>query len=124
VKLREAINAEVTLDSFEAERALLGAVLYSNEALAYGGDLVAGEQFSDHMLGWLFDRAREMVARNQNCEPISLNQVAQTYGTLYHEAGGVRMLAELVDYAPPAVNAGDYARIVLDAAIRREAARS
>lgn len=122
-KLREAINADVTLDSLDAEQALLGCVLYRSEvAFAYGADLVTGEQFSDAMAGWLFDRCREMFARGQSPEPISLNQIAQTYGTSYGDAGGIKMLADLVNDAPPAENAGDYARIVLDGHLRRQAA--
>lgn len=122
LRIREAINAEVTLDSFDAEAALLGCVLYKNEAMGWGGDLVTGEHFSDHMLGWLFDRVREMIAKDQRCEPIALDRIAQTYGTVYHEAGGLSLLARLVADCPPAENAGDYARIVLDGAVRRQAA--
>lgn len=122
LRIREAINAEVTLDSFDAEAALVGCVLYNNDALAWGGDLVTGEHFSDHMLGWLFDRAREMAAAGRNAEPIALDRIAQTYGTIYHKAGGLTLLAQLVADAPPPQNAGDYARIVLDGSVRRQAA--
>lgn len=120
--IRQAINAEVTLDSFDAERALVGAVLCGNEALGLGGDLVTGDDFSDHLLGWLFDRCRELVAKDRLAEPIALHDIAQTYGTLYHEVGGLKLLADLVVEAPPAVDAGNYARIILDGSIRRKAA--
>lgn len=122
VALHAALSTAVTLDSFEAEKALLGCILYDNEALAYGGDLVTGDHFSDHMSGWLLDRAREMVARGQECNPVSMDRVAQTYGETYHKAGGIVMLANLVADAPPPQNAGDYARIILDGAMRRSAA--
>lgn len=122
LRLREAINTEVTLDSFDAEAALLGCVLFRNEALEWGGDLVTGEHFSDHMMGWLFDRARELIARDRTAEPVSMHEVAQTYGTAYHDAGGIKFLADLVSNCPPAENAGDYAKIVLDGAMRRAGA--
>lgn len=119
---RLAVNSDVTLDTFDAEQALLGCVLYRNEALSLGGDLVSGDHFSDHMLGALFDHARAIVAKGRIADPLSLHEVAQTYGTLYHEVGGLKMLAGLVANAPPPENAGDYARIVLDGALRRRAA--
>lgn len=122
--LRRTVNQEVRLDSSDAEAALLGAVLYENEALAYTDDTVRGEHFSEPMLGWLFDKAREMIARGQRAEPISLHEVAQTYGTAYHDLGGMSLLGKLVMDAPPAQNAGEYARIVLDAALRRAAAQA
>lgn len=120
--LQKYINAEVTLDSVDAEAALLGCVLYDNDALAQGGDLVSGDCFSDHMLGWLFDRTCELIARGEHGEPISLHRIAQTYGVAYHDAGGVTFLAKLVMDAPPAANACDYARIILDGSVRRQAA--
>lgn len=120
--IRQSINAEVTLDSADAEAALLGSVLYRNEALGYAGDIVTGEHFSDHMLGWLFDKTRDLIKRDRNVEIIALHEVAQTYGEVYHDAGGLTFLADLVDRAPPAENAGDYALIILDGAIRRKAA--
>lgn len=119
---RSAVNADVSLDTFDAESALLGCVLYDNEAMAFGGDLVTGEHFSDHLLGWLFDRVRELIAKGRVADPIALDVVAQTYGTLYRDVGGLARLGCLVAECPPVPNAGDYARIVLDGAVRRQAA--
>ena len=91
--------------------------------MAWGGDLVRGEHFSDHMLGWLFDKTRDLLSKGK-AEIIGLDRIAQTYGTLYADLGGIKLLAELVDEAPPAQNAGDYARIVLDGHVRRSATQA
>ena len=41
-------------------------------------------------------------------------------GDPFEELGGVRYLADMVDRAPPAANAPDYARAVYDLALRRD----
>lgn len=123
LKLREALSASISLDSIEAEHALLGAVLFRNDALAMGADMVTGEMFSDHLSGWLFDRCREMIARKELADPVSLDRIAHAYGTLYEEVCGRKGLVRLMVDAPPAENAADYARIVLDGHVRRQAAR-
>ena len=41
----------------------------------------------------------------------------------FEELGGLRYLADLVDRAPPAANAAEYARVIHDLALRRELIR-
>jgi replicative DNA helicase len=41
----------------------------------------------------------------------------------FEELGGIRYLADLVDRAPPAANAPDYARVIYDLALRRDLIR-
>jgi replicative DNA helicase len=99
--------------SVEAEQALLGAILYEPRALK----LVTVELLPDHFFepfhGRLWRAIGEYVRDGDAPEPTLLAEEFRT-DRAYQELGGVRYLADLVDRAPPAVRAGDYARHVLD----------
>jgi len=103
----------------DAEMALMGAVMFDNQAFATAGQLVRGEHFFEPFLGWLFERAREMVAKGQLVEPITLHDVAQGGGPAYDELGGIGFLLNMLDRAPPAANAPEYARRIFDCYLRR-----
>ncbi len=118
--LRLSVPAnEQTLANVEAEFALLGSVMYDNAALHLSGDIVRGEHFYEPLVGWLFDKARAMVAKGQRVEPITLHDIARSYGTAYEDMGGIALLVDMVDRAPPAANAPDYARVIFDCFLRR-----
>src|SRR5207244_5606753 len=62
------------------------------------------------------------IRRGQLADPILLAQQFTT-DSAFQEFGAIRYLADLVDRAPPAANAVDYAREVYDLALRRELIR-
>jgi len=107
-----------SLNSIEAEQALLGAVMFSND----GFDLVPHvrvEHFSEPIYGALFGKAREMVQAGRNVDPVLLASAMVTDGRLA-EIGGLAHLVDLVGCAPPVYLAPDYAREIIDRALRRE----
>ena len=106
-----------TLNSIDAEQAILGAVLFSNE----GFDLVPHlrlEHFSEPIYGALFGKAREMVEAGRNADPVLLASAMAADARLA-EIGGLAHLADLVGCAPPVYLAQDYARAIIDRALRR-----
>lgn len=109
----------VKMSNLEAEQALVGCVLYENSTLSIIGDYLRGHHFGDAMLGWLFDQARDIIAKDQRADAITVGATAAGYEG-FHNAGGVRYLADLVDHAPPPMMAADYARVVFDCALRRD----
>lgn len=105
--------------SREAEQALLGAVLYDNAAI----ELVQGWLRPEHLVEGFHQRllgfAYQLADSGRAFEPVLAAERFKD-DVAYNELGGVTYLADLVDRAPPAVNAPDYARIVADLAARRE----
>jgi replicative DNA helicase len=106
----------------EAEQALLGALLYDNAAFERIGDYLQGRHFYEPFHQRLFDAIESHIRKGQLAEPILLAEQFSR-DVAFEELGGVRYLADLVDRAPPAANAPDYARAVYDLALRRDLIR-
>src|SRR5580692_7182334 len=106
----------------EAEQALLGALLYDNGAYERLNDSLQAAHFFEPFHGRLFAAVEANVRRGQLADPTLLAQQFQS-DPAFQELGGVRYLADLVDRAPPAARAGDYARAIYDLALRRELIR-
>src|SRR3954466_14977500 len=106
----------------EAEQALLGALLYDNAAFERIGDHLQSRHFYEPFHQRLFESIETHIRKGQLAEPILLAEQFSR-DPAFEELGGVRYLAELVDRAPPAANAPDYARAVYDLALRRDLIR-
>src|SRR5882757_5930505 len=123
--LRSASN-DVTIAhapaNIEAEQALVGALLYDNAAFERIGDYLQARHFFEPFHERLYAAIETHIRKGQLAEPILLaEQFSRDVG--FEELGGVRYLADLVDRAPPAANAPDYARAVYDLALRRDLIR-
>ncbi len=106
----------------EAEQALLGALLYDNAAFERIGDYLKAQHFFEPFHQRLFASIENHIRKGQLAEPILLaEQFSRDVG--FEELGGIRYMADLVDRAPPAANAPDYARVVYDLALRRDLIR-
>ena len=106
----------------EAEQALLGALLYDNAAFERIGDYLQARHFFEPFHQRLFASIEGHIRKGQLAEPILLAEQFSR-DPAFDELGGVRYLADLVDRAPPAANAPDYARAVYDLALRRDLIR-
>jgi replicative DNA helicase len=122
--LRPAAGAEPlhAPANVEAEQALLGALLYDNGAYERLSDQLQGRHFYEPFHGRLFGAIESHIRRGQLADPILVADQFQR-DPAFEEMGGIRYLADLVDRAPPAANAPDYARVVYDLALRRELIR-
>src|SRR5689334_11779455 len=108
--------------NIEAEQALLGTVLYDNAAFERLGDFLQARHFYEPFHQRLFTAIETHIRKGQLAEPILLAEEFSR-DPAFEELGGVRYLADLVDRAPPAANAPDYARAVYDLALRRDLIR-
>jgi replicative DNA helicase len=108
--------------NLEAEQALLGAVLFDNAAFERLGDYLAGRHFFEPFHQRLYDAVEDFVRKGQLAEPLMLMERFKR-DPAFEELGGLRYLADLVDRAPPAAKAPDYARLVYDLALRRDLIR-
>jgi len=120
------VSPDVTIaqapSNIEAEQALLGALLYDNAAFERLGDNLQGRHFFEPFHQRLFTAIEAQIRKGQLAEPILLAEQFSR-DPAFEELGGVRYLAVLVDRAPPAANAPDYARAVYDLALRRDLIR-
>ncbi|MGI8839300.1 MAG: replicative DNA helicase [Caulobacteraceae bacterium] len=108
--------------NIEAEQALLGVLLYDNAAYERLSDHLQGRHFFEPFHGRLYDAVQGYIRRGQLAEPILIAEQFQR-DPAFEELGGVRYLADLVDRAPPAAHAADYARVIYDLALRRDLIR-
>ncbi|OYU71637.1 MAG: replicative DNA helicase [Alphaproteobacteria bacterium PA2] len=106
----------------EAEQALLGTILYDNAAFERIGDYLQGRHFYEPFHQRLYATIETHIRKGQLAEPILLAEQFSR-DPAFDELGGVRYLADLVDRAPPAANASDYARAIYELAIRRDLIR-
>ncbi|MFZ5720124.1 MAG: replicative DNA helicase [Pseudomonadota bacterium] len=106
----------------EAEQALLGAILYDNAAFERLGDHLQARHFFEPFHQRLFAAIETQIRKGQLAEPILLAEQFSR-DPAFEELGGVRYLADLVDRAPPAANAPDYANAIYDLALRRDLIR-
>lgn len=105
--------------SADAEQALLGILLYDNAAFERLPDGLRGEHFFEPFRQRMFKAIESHIRKGQLAEPITLTEQFSR-DPAFEELGGVRYLADLVDRAPPAANARDYARVIQDMALRRD----
>ena len=122
--LRPVDNVEIaqTPHNIEAEQALLGALLFDNAAYERLNDQLQARHFYEPFHARLYAAIEEYVRKGQLAEPIVIMERFRR-DPAFDELGGVRYLADLVDRAPPAANAADYARVIYDLALRRDLIR-
>lgn len=105
--------------NYEAEQALLGAVLSNNRALEKVAEFLRPEHFADPVHGRIFDACQSLAARNQIANPVTLKTyLGQDQGLI--ELGGDAYMAHLAASAVTIINAEDYGRLIFDLALRRD----
>ena len=108
--------------NLEAEQALLGSLMFDNAVFERLSDRLRGSHFYEPFHQRLYDAIEDHVRQGLLAEPTILMERFKL-DPAFQEFGGLRYLADLVDRAPPAANAPDYARVVYDLALRRDLIR-
>jgi replicative DNA helicase len=106
-------------NNLEAEQALLGSLLFDNEAFERLPVGLNARQFYEPFHGRLFAAIEKLVRSGRRAEPIILMTQFES-DPAFVELGGVRYLADLVDRAPPGANATEYGELVADMGARRD----
>lgn len=104
--------------NLEAEQALLGQLMFDNDVHRQVHDVVTAEDFSEPFHQRLYAAIVGLVTAGKLAEPTTLQTRLQD-DPAYVEFGGLHYLADMVDCAPPAANARDYAEQIVDTAVRR-----
>ena len=105
--------------SIEAEQAVLGGVLLSNEHWDPVTEHVIAEDFYTYGHRLIFSEMVNLARHNQPIDIITLDQALKSKGIL-DDVGGFAYLAELSKNTPSAANILAYADIVREKAVLRE----
>lgn len=111
-------SVRVPPHSVEAEQAVLGGLMLSNEAWDKVADRLVEEDFyrRDHQL--IFRAIGQLAAQDKPRDAITLGEWFQTQG-LADQVGGDSYVIELASTTPSAANIVAYAEIVRDKAVLR-----
>jgi len=105
--------------NYEAEQALLGAILANNRAYEKVADFLRPEHFADEIHGRIFAACGKLIERGQIANAITLKNLFEQEQALA-EVGGPRYLADLQKSVVTVLNAADYGRTIHDLYLRRE----
>src|SRR5882757_2263044 len=105
--------------NFEAEQALLGAILVNNSAYQRVAEFLRPEHFADPLHGKLYDSLGKLIERGQVVSAITLKTYVEQDEDM-KAAGGATYLARLAAASVHVINAGDFGRTVHDLYLRRQ----
>ena len=105
--------------NYEAEQALLGAILANNAAFEKVADFLRAEHFAEGVHGKIFAACGTLIDRAQVANAITLKNLFERSEELA-EVGGARYLSELQANFVSIINARDYGRTVHDLFLRRQ----
>lgn len=128
IEAREAIKSlipsegDAALTNIEMEQALLGILLFDNATMMACEGTLQDHDFAEPFHRRLYGRIAHLIRVGRLAEPVILNHDF-SIDPAYHDLGGIRYLADLVDRAPPPSNAKPYAESIRSLALRREVIR-
>ncbi|MCP4330048.1 MAG: replicative DNA helicase [Alphaproteobacteria bacterium] len=105
--------------NFEAEMALLGAILANNRSYERVSEFLRPEHFADDRHARIYEVAGRLIDRGQIADPITLNAFFDQ-DTSLDDIGGAQYIARLATSAVSIINATDYAHTIHDLHLRRE----
>jgi replicative DNA helicase len=109
-------------EDLAAERAVLGAVLADNAVIADVGKIVQPDDFANVAHAQIFAAMLGLDSTQRTVDHLTLAEELKTRGQLA-SVGGPAYLMGLDQVVPVAANAGQYAEIVRDQAVRRRLAQ-
>ncbi|MHA1537254.1 MAG: DnaB-like helicase N-terminal domain-containing protein, partial [Alphaproteobacteria bacterium] len=105
--------------NFEAEMALLGAILTNNRSYDRVSEFLRPEHFADARHGQIFEAAGRLIDHGQIADPVILKNFFENDGSL-DDIGGTDYLSRLAASVVTIINAEDYGRTIHDRHLRRE----
>ncbi len=114
-------NQEIRIppQNIDAEKAVLGAMMISEEAIGLGIEQLNSFYFYETGHQKIFEAIKDLYANRKNVDLITLSDFLKNQGML-ESVGGVAYLTELADFTPTAANARYYMDIVKEKGIQRQ----
>ena len=105
--------------NYEAEQALLGAILASNTAYERVADFLLPEHFADPVNARIFEACGKLLEQSKIANAVTLKNLFERNESL-SDIGGAAYLSELQDNYVSIVNARDYGETIHDLYLRRQ----
>jgi len=105
--------------NFEAEQALLGAILVNNAAYQRVAEFLRPEHFADPLHGKLFDSLARLIERGQVVSAVTLKTYIEQHEE-FKAVGGAAYLARLAGASVHVVDAAAFGKAVHDLYLRRQ----
>jgi replicative DNA helicase len=119
--LRQAgeIAPRIPPHNYEAEMALLGAILANNLVFDKVNEFLRPDHFADTLHGRIYEAAGKLIERGQIANALTLKSLFDQDPALL-EHGGAQYLARLAASVITIINAEDYGRAIHDLHLRRQ----
>ncbi len=105
--------------NYEAERALLGAILMNNRAYERVQEFLRAPHFADPVNGRIYESCAKLIEQGHQANPVTLKTYLER-DDLVVSAGGMKYLASLAAGAVTVINSAEYGRLIYDLFLRRE----
>ncbi len=110
---KEMVFSKIPPQSLEAEKAILGCMLISEDAKAQVFETLTEDYFYSETHRKIFSCLSTLFEKNEKCDLITVtNQLKQQ--DMLDEVGGIEYIAELVELMPTAANVDEYLKIIKD----------
>lgn len=106
--------------NFEAEQALLGAILVNNAAYQRVAEFLRPEHFADPLHGKLFDSLSRLIERGQVVSAVTLKTYLEQDEAMKSAGGAAPYLARLAAASVHVIDAAAFGRTVHDLYLRRQ----
>ncbi|MDF2764293.1 MAG: helicase, partial [Rhodospirillales bacterium] len=117
--IRDELTYRQPPHNYEAEQALLGAILVNNQVYDRVNEFLRAEHFFDPVHGRVYAAIGGLLERGQVANPVTLKGQFDQDPALA-EVGGAQYLIRLAAAVVSIINAADYGRIVHDLYLRRQ----
>ncbi len=105
--------------NYEAEKALLGAILLNNNTYERVNENLKSHYFADQTHEKIYEAMGSLIDKGQIADPITLKDYFNQEQTL-SDVGGADYLIQLAESVVSIINVQDYARTIRDLYLRRE----
>lgn len=106
--------------TFDAEQALLGAILVNNRAYDLVADMLRPEHFSDQICGAIFEAIGALIVAGRVADPVTMMPLMQGHALIPDPAA---VLPRLLNAMVGIQNARDYAVTIREGWVKRETIR-
>ncbi len=114
------ITNKLPPQNIEAEQSLLGALLIDKDAIVTVAEILGISDFYKSVQhGSIFSAVLELFEKREPIDIVTVTQILKQAGNL-DKVGGSAYLSELVNKVPTAAHIESYARIIREAAVRRQ----
>ncbi len=114
-----ATPTRVPPHNYEAEQALLGAILVNNRAFEKVSEYLRAEHFAHPAHAAIYRACGKLIEAGHTVTPVTLKTYLERDSAV-QEVGGMEYLATLVNSVVTIVNAAEYGRQIYDLHLRRE----